>query len=48
MRSEAARALGDIGPEAKDAISELERLAKEDRDELFRQFACEALEKIRK
>ena len=48
-RANAAWALGEIGPEAREAIPALEALARdEDQDEEVRQAAAEALEKIRR
>jgi len=48
VRTFAAEALGWVGPGAKPAIPDLERLADKDPDEDVRKAAKEALEKIRK
>jgi HEAT repeat protein len=48
VRRGAARVLGWIGPEAKEAVPDLERLAEMDPEEFVRKNARDALEKIRK
>lgn len=48
FRATAAEMLGYIGPAARKAISELERLVEKDSNDNVRRFAREALEKIRK
>jgi hypothetical protein len=47
-RMKAMRSLGDFGPEAKEAVRELERLAEKDTNESVRKAAHDALEKIRR